>query len=285
LLGVEDRHVAENGNVYIGGQFIELGVDARGAFGPPAPKPEGFFGTPGDSGIGMSVDHDGFGAGVDMPIDFFVPGSPEEVWVAGYRVSGAPTNFYAAARNGTRGIAEAKTVDESDGAVLRTRTVIVSQEADGVVLRLTMVHTLREDALFYTTHVVVENIGSVTADDVRYMRSFDPDNTVYQGGDYTTRNAILRTHEAGDHVAVVVADTSWNPSDPLFNSPLQTTSPTASPTSSSSRPVRTPRTRTARGGGGAAAAAADGESRPVDSNDTEAGRENNRRVDLIVVRR
>jgi hypothetical protein len=78
------RHQQQGANVYLGGTFIELGVDERGAFGPRESRPAGFFGTPGDAGIGMSVDHDGFGAGVDLPIGFFMPGSPEECWVAGF---------------------------------------------------------------------------------------------------------------------------------------------------------------------------------------------------------
>lgn len=48
------------------------------------------------------------------------------------------------------------------------------------------------------------------------MRSFDPDNTVDQGGDYTTRNYIPFTHQAGDGKAVVVADTGWSDEDPVY---------------------------------------------------------------------
>jgi len=37
------------------------------------------------------------------------------------------------------------------------------------------------------------------------MRSFDPDNTVYQGGNYTTTNKIEKTFAAGDGAAMVSA--------------------------------------------------------------------------------
>ena len=37
------------------------------------------------------------------------------------------------------------------------------------------------------------------------MRSFDPDNTVYQGGSYTTVNTIDQTFEAGDDSMMVSA--------------------------------------------------------------------------------
>jgi hypothetical protein len=35
----------------------------------------------------MSVDLDGFGVGVDLPIDFFIPGTPEERWSIAFNKS------------------------------------------------------------------------------------------------------------------------------------------------------------------------------------------------------
>ena len=37
------------------------------------------------------------------------------------------------------------------------------------------------------------------------MRSFDPDNTVYKGGSYSTTNKIEKTFAAGDGAAMVSA--------------------------------------------------------------------------------
>lgn len=72
------RHATDgSGNVFLGGQFIELGIAPNGGFGPSAARPGGFFGTPGDSGIGMSADHDGFEVGLNLAIDYFLPGNPE----------------------------------------------------------------------------------------------------------------------------------------------------------------------------------------------------------------
>lgn len=45
------RSATSGANVYLGGQFIELGVVANGGFGPSGAKPAGFFGTPGDGGL------------------------------------------------------------------------------------------------------------------------------------------------------------------------------------------------------------------------------------------
>ena len=55
----------------------------------------------------------------------------------------------------------------------------------------------------FTSSVTVTNVSSTDLDDVLFMRSFDPDNTVYQGGEYITVNTIDQTFEAGDDAVMV----------------------------------------------------------------------------------
>src|SRR4028119_1258944 len=94
------RSIATTGSVYLGGNFVELGIDVNGTFGGDA-TPPGFFGRqPGiGPGIGMVSDTDGFDTGKDLRIDYFLPGTPEERFVAGYKIGGIAVTG-AASQNG-----------------------------------------------------------------------------------------------------------------------------------------------------------------------------------------
>merc|ERR1719230_2506208 len=70
-----------------------------------------------------------------------------------------------------------------------------------------MKYTLSPGDKHYMTYVTLENIGSETLYDMRYHRSFDPDNTKDFGGSYTTINKIVNTKYGGtgDDFSVVAA--------------------------------------------------------------------------------
>ena len=78
------RNVISAGDLFLGGNFIEIGLSQKGSFGTSSNKPAGFFATAGSNRLGLSNDVDGFGNGVDSRIDFFMPGTPEERWSVGY---------------------------------------------------------------------------------------------------------------------------------------------------------------------------------------------------------
>lgn len=65
------RSVKVDGEVFLGGNFIELGISSLGDFGTLGNKPDDFFGTDARTNIGMSVDRDGFGIGEDFRADIF----------------------------------------------------------------------------------------------------------------------------------------------------------------------------------------------------------------------
>ena len=81
---------------FFGNEFLEVGLSGsqRGKFGTTGPNPPGFFGRRSSSGIGMVGDNDGFGTGLDLRIDYFLPGSPEERW--NVALSGVDYNIGAA---------------------------------------------------------------------------------------------------------------------------------------------------------------------------------------------
>nr|MBP7967476.1 N-acetylmuramoyl-L-alanine amidase family protein [Candidatus Woesebacteria bacterium] len=202
-----------SGDVFLGGDYIELGVSQYGSFGTDQSKPAGFYGTAARSQIGMSSDLDGFDNGTDWRMDFFMPGTQEERWSIGYKIGGSATTAANARRNSTTQITNNTVTNQSSGDLLQATSV----GSYGSNLQITQVISFNKGDKFFKNEVTLENIsGSNTLDNVRYMRSFDPDNTVDKSGSYTTRNAILYTFANGDGKAVVQADTSNTDADPVY---------------------------------------------------------------------
>ncbi len=78
-LALPGAHSAKVGSeVFLGGNYIELGISSVGSFGTSGSKPANFLGTSRSTKIGMSNDADGFGVGTNLAIDYNLPGSPEE---------------------------------------------------------------------------------------------------------------------------------------------------------------------------------------------------------------
>lgn len=202
------------GDVFLGGDFIEVGINRLGSFGTDrdASTPANFFGTSVRDNIGMSTNPTGFGVNPDLRMDYFMPGSEEERWAIGYREGGNQVDASNAALSGSEDIDNNTVVDQSSGNTLRASSVGTYDNS----LETTQVISFEREQKFFRNEVTLKNVGDSTKESVRYMRSFDPDNTVDQDGDYETRNYIPYTHEAGDGKAVVVADTSNNDSDPVF---------------------------------------------------------------------
>ncbi|MBS99327.1 MAG: hypothetical protein CMI01_11705 [Oceanospirillaceae bacterium] len=197
-LALPGAHSAtQNGEVFLGGNYIELGINAVGSFGTINSAPANFFGTGGSSRIGMSNDADGFDNGLDLRIDYFLPGTPEERWAIGF--NGNVTGSYSAL-TGSDGVSLTQTslTNNSSGDVL-------SATFSGVVgstLRVEQTYIFQEDDKFFKTTVRLTNITDSELTDVRYMRSFDPDNTQYAGGSYTTINEVENTYATDGNTLV-----------------------------------------------------------------------------------
>ncbi|MFO1257960.1 MAG: DUF4347 domain-containing protein [Gammaproteobacteria bacterium] len=182
-----------SGQVFIGGNYIEVGIQTTGKFGA-SPAPSGFLGRQGglSAGIGMVGDADGFGTGTDLRVDYFMPGSPEEGFYAGYKILGVATTGKNFASTVT---------DTTSGNTLGAQVI----GTIGGNLRVTQDISFNVDDKFFKNIVTLANIGAVSLDSVRFMRSFDPDNTVDLSGSYNTINKIERSIAAGDGIAVVSA--------------------------------------------------------------------------------
>lgn len=220
------------GDVFLGGEYIELGLSKLGSFGTTeyipetedlVPLPEGFFGTAERQNIGMSTNPAGFDEEPDLRMDFFMPGTPEERWSVGY-VSGGDTfrgsnsllnpidpededeDFVPSDE-----ITDNTVTDLSSGNTLAAQSVGTFNDT----LRVTQNISFEKSQKFFKNVVTLKNTSGAAIDDVRYMRSFDPDNTVDQGADYTTRNYVTKTHADGDGAVMVVADTQIPEADPV----------------------------------------------------------------------
>lgn len=223
------------GDVFLGGEYIELGISSLGSFGTTeyipetedlVALPEGFYGTAERGAVGMSTNPAGFGEEPDLRMDFFMPGTPEERWSVGYMSGGDTFRGSNSLLNPVDPededlevipdvVTDTTVTDMSSGDTLAARTVGNYNST----LRTTQNISFHKSDKFFKNVVTLKNISGAAIDSVRFMRSFDPDNTVDQGADYTTHNFVTKTIADGDGAAMVVADTNIpdaDPTDPVY---------------------------------------------------------------------
>jgi len=112
-------------------------------------------------------------------IDYFMPGSPEEGFYAGYKQSNSWWGYRK------KNFGTSIEVSKDDEFCYATITGDVGN------LRVTQTITLGLEDKWFRNDITMENTGSATLKEARFMRSFDPDNTVDQGGWYSTEQQVL----------------------------------------------------------------------------------------------
>lgn len=207
------RSTKVNGEVFLGGRYIELGLSSWGNFGTVGSKPAGFFGARNINGIGMSADHDGYGNGRNLAIDYFLPGSPEERFAVGYETGGATSSTSNSARMNTKTMPTVVT-DQSKGRTLNALAISTWSVNGNAVMTVKQEISFDAESLWFKNRVTLTNETGDNWSSARYLRSFDPDNTVAQGGSYSTANTVIGT-VANDGYAAVKAET-YAPADPLY---------------------------------------------------------------------
>jgi len=148
----------------------------------------------------MVGDTDGFGDGIDLRIDYFLPGSPVEAWALGW--GGEPM---LDSNDVDLGLSTSASEDLSDteNGLLKAQTVITKGD-----IEYTQIVEFAEDEEQVHLTATLKNIGASAMSGVRFMRSFDPDNTVDLGGSYSTAIKADMTFANGDPAAVVSATSS-----------------------------------------------------------------------------
>ncbi len=209
------------GEVFLGGKYIEVGIAKTGSFGTDGAANSDFHSVLGsntsEGQIGLSVDGDGFDIGNPPTTgDFFLPGTPEERYILSYKIGSTPYENITAERSGVIWPSPKvmpTTVNESSGNTLQATTTGVT--AENLEMKSTVSFT-SEDKFFLTT-VTLTNKSESVMQDVRWVRSFDPDQDCDKNNNYSTYNKVIcnptkayddtgRDYStAGNQVAMVVA--------------------------------------------------------------------------------
>ncbi|WP_025699503.1 fibronectin type III domain-containing protein, partial [Paenibacillus durus] len=198
------RHEKVGNDVFLGGNFIEVGIAGIGSFGTASSAPAGFHPTGGRPAIGFNVDNDGYDTGSPMNSgDYFLPGGPYEAFIVGYR-SGSETGminkFMNAARTGSSQIPSV-TTDISSGDTLAARTI--GTTSDGKI-QVEQTVSFGVNDKYFKVSVKLKNISDETVYDVRYMRSVDPDIDMDMNGTYNTLNSVPQ-NPPNDSSAIVIS--------------------------------------------------------------------------------
>lgn len=183
-----------SGDVFLGGNYIEVGISRHGSFGTStAPTNSSFHPFTSTSGIGLRTDGDGWDVGTASNTgDFFLPGTPEERWVLAYYLDGVKYEYAVADR-----------IDSFTGqwktapVVTDTSDVVngkLSATVTGVTIHdvcVTLSYSFGVDDKYFKTDVDIENAGSNEITNVRFMRSFDPDQDAETHDAYETYNKVV----------------------------------------------------------------------------------------------
>ena len=212
--GARSEYNATTGDVFLGGNYIEVGISKHGSFGTRTLPISDNHWHPYSSatGLGLTSDGDGWDVG-ESPItgDFFLPGTPEERWGLAYKLDGTVYEYPVADRSGSLGgpwLVEPTVKDASDISNGMLKAVVTGKTTHGV--EITITYSFGVDDKFYTTEVDIINNSGKELTDVRFMRSFDPDQDQQTQGTYATYNKVIcnpvnNKVGSGKNFAMVVA--------------------------------------------------------------------------------
>lgn len=245
----------ENGDVFLGGNYIEVGISKGGSFGTSSAAPESFKSHATQHTnyqLGLISDGDGWDVG-NAPTtgDFFLPGTPEERYGISYKIGDKTYQYFVADRmtgeetiesltESKEDIAEYiqmiqeylstmeetdpeyeeyqeyyelyqeeynnilakieklekgedlsifKVRDESDKAKGLLKAVVSGTTPEKI--KVEIVYSFGTDDKYYNTEVYIKNQGNSEITDVRFLRSFDPDQDADLNNEYETYNKVI----------------------------------------------------------------------------------------------
>ena len=192
-----------NGESFMQGKYIEVGVSSGGVFGTVNNPPEGYHPRANNPGLGFVADanQDGWDEGdPNYCGDYFVPGAPEEGW--GIEVEGinygnfTPSLNYSSSSNVPGSITN---YSNSNG------TISVTWVGNKAGLNIEKTTFFPENALYFVTQVIITNTTSSSANDIYYFRNVDPDNEQPLTGNYSTFNEVISQPGMDNPTALVQA--------------------------------------------------------------------------------
>ncbi|MDD1453156.1 hypothetical protein NHF48_023110 [Sphingomonas sp. H160509] len=183
--------------IFLQGKYLTLGINGSGSLGTKKIAPEGIFTdiANGFNRVGMYADFDGLGVGKPSTVtEAMLDGTPTEGFTIGYKIGGS--TFIAANQERTSRVNIAGiSSDRSTAGVAKAGWLGATTEK----LTVDQTISLTDDGKFVRVDVVLTNNSSSAMDDLRYMRSIDPD----QGSSFSTENKIVS--QSGSAGALVAA--------------------------------------------------------------------------------
>ena len=186
-----------DGDVFLGGNYIEIGISKNGSFGTKEAAPAGFnshaLGLYSYK-LGLISDGDGWDIG-NAPTsgDFFLPGSPYEGYIISYSIGEVDYLYSISERTdgvwGSNAIFGPVVEDQSDlekGILKATVTVITKEN-----VKIEMMHQFGVNDIYYMTNVKITNLSDSIITNVQYKRDLDPDNDKDFNNTYDTYNKVI----------------------------------------------------------------------------------------------
>ncbi len=185
------RHTKINDDVFLGGNYIEIGISKVGSFGTESDAPSNFHPTnSSNKRIGMvsnpTGDENDWNS---VTTDYFLPVTIDESFTIGYNGERQATGSQIGTKGLQKNIDETKTetVNQSSGNHLKA--VTTGYTTDNVKFVQTVEFDVNDK--YFTTTVQLKNENdNETLSGVRYMRAFDPDQHWIKDGNSLTNNVV-----------------------------------------------------------------------------------------------
>ncbi|KAJ1438843.1 hypothetical protein B484DRAFT_392061 [Ochromonadaceae sp. CCMP2298] len=190
-----------SGEVQLLGNYVNLGVHNAGSFGTVS-RLSSVYST---KKLGLIADYDknGFGTAASPGFsgDYFVPGIPLEGWLVSYTPDKESTVYIMnEGLMNVQDILPSKLSVTSDG---EAQSVLWAGSKGGVEIKKVVL--LGNNKLYFTTTVVIKNIGPTAWTNFYYMRTADPDQEKQRYGTSDTQNYVKYQPAAVNQAAYVNA--------------------------------------------------------------------------------
>lgn len=205
-------------NLFLQGKYLEIGAQQNASLGTGVAAPVGYHPRNSGSPFVCGSSSPNFLASVyDYGLDGWTVGTPP--YMGDYTLPGSPWESWGIEVNGTREWAYSTNCNLSGGLTTTTGSWTSYSNTGGRALgywngsflsgNLLINQEYRIDTLSSALVVTVKlkNVGTTTLNNVYYLRSCDPDNSVPWGGSFTTNNIIQFQNDFYHRVMVSATST------------------------------------------------------------------------------
>lgn len=190
---------------FLQGKYLAVGLSKDGSIGTTGAAPTGVNSDTemGYLRLGLVGDTDGFGVGKAATRDAIVRGVGVEGFNIGYKAGGKTYVQSNQTLTGLSEIAGKGSSTATDSAATAVWNGVTTEK-----LQVNQKVTLGDDAKYLRIEVTLTNASGAALNDLRYMRTMDPDLAV----GFATVNTVVKQ---GEGSALITAAATAN-SDPLF---------------------------------------------------------------------